>query len=517
MRERITDWLVKWRYLLFGVWLVHVFLIHYFIIGFMSWDGFGHRGFPIIELFQHGEMGKDKYNEWSLTGYTPFVELAHLPFLFVFKLRGLIIGFPLLVFPLCAAAVFAFIHELTGDKRAAMFGAFAYAAVPMVNQQPFTGYIDFAVVGILAYWLFALLRLRRPERRGRAAIRIVIATFMFTMARSQGPYVVVVMFPLLAFALFCTRESWKLRVIDRRGLLLALIAVVIGMAPAVGLQIYKFATYGSPVAPMELSFLGIKVGSGVTMNEYFQYAGLGGDDLGSLLKGFWEGWVWHTEWPVGAFYASRFMAAGLLFILGVAVFPVFARKATRLEWWVLGAGVVVSLMSRDFAVPRWGYTTMLALSLVLGRSLSLLAVTKRWRGAFWAVLAVMSLHLARPEFDLLQFQTRTSFSPQMNVVASKYFVHGGWEVQIYPDHNYQLVLVGATGNNFVLQLFGKRLTNEIVGHVLPEHIGPHCETLRTFAMLRPDVLFVDDLDATKGCPRECVIKSWYCQGWRMRL
>ncbi|CAN5909641.1 hypothetical protein BH11MYX3_BH11MYX3_20440 [soil metagenome] len=517
MRERITDWLVKWRYLLFGVWLVHVFLIHYFIIGFMSWDGFGHRGFPIIELLKHGDLGKDKFDEWSLVGYTPFIELAHLPFLLIFKLRGLIIGFPLVVFPLCVGAVFAFVQELTGDKRAATFGAFAFAAIPMINQQPFTGYIDFAVVGILAYWLFALLRLRHPERRGRALVRFGIATFLFTMARSQGPYVVVVMFPLLAFALFCTRERWKVRVTEPRLVMLAIVAVVIGMAPAVAIQIHKYIAYGSPVAPMELSFLGIKLGKGVTMNQYFQYAGLGGDDITSLLHGFWDGWVWHAEWPLSAFYASRFVAAGLLFLVALVLSPVFARRATRLEWWILGAGALVSLMSRDFAVPRWGYTTMLAICLLIGRSMSVLTTTKSWRGAYGVVLVLLGVHLLRPELDILQLQSRKWLSPQLNVVGSKRFINGGWTVEMYPDHDYKLAILGATGNHFIIQLYGKRLTNDIVGTIPDTALGPQCATLRELTAIRPEILYVDDADLTKDCPeRECVIKGPYCLGWRIQ-
>lgn len=516
MRQRIADWIVKYRFVLFALWLVHVFYIHYFLIGFVSWDGFGHRGFPIIELFQHGDMGKEKFYEWSLKGYTPFIELAHIPFLWLFKLRGLIIGFPLIVFPLCVFAVYAFVHELTNDKRAATFGAFTYAAIPMVNQQPFSGYIDFAVIGILAFWLYALLGMRHENGRGRAAVRLVVATFLFSMSRSQGPYVLVVMFPLLAIALFVAREGWRPRITDRRALLLAILAVCIGMAPAAALQIWKYMEFGSPVAPMQLSFLGIKVGDGVSMNTYFQYAGLGGADIGSLMRGFWDGWVWHAEWPLSAFYSSRLLAAGLLFLLAIVVLPVFARRASRVEWWILGTGMLVSLLSKDFAVPRWGYTTMLAISLIVGRSLSTLADTPRWRGGFWVVLVILGAHLLRPEFDLLQLRTRASVTPQMNVSASKHFVDGGWEVQPYPDHSYKFVIIQAPANNFILPLYGRRLRNEVLGSVLSANIGPRCTNLQWFTLARPDVLYVDDLDYTKNCPRECVISSWYCRAWRIK-
>lgn len=515
MRQRLADWIVKYRYVLFAVWLIHVFYVHYFLIGFLSWDGFGHRGFPIVELFQHGDMGKDKYNEWSLLGYTPFVELAHLPFLWLFKLRGLIIGFPLVVLPLCVYAVYALAHELSDDKRTATFAAFTYAAIPMVNQQPFTCYIDFSVIGILAYWLYALVRMRRPERRGRSAVRLVIATFLFTMSRSQGPYVLVVMFPLLAYALFMTRERWKLQIVDKQGLKLSVIATVAGMAPSIAMQIYKFIEYGSPVAPMQLSFLGIKIGSGFPLDVYFRYAGLGGTDIKSLLIGAWNGWVWHTGWPVGAFYASTYMAAGLLFVLMLAVLPVFKRAATRIEWWILGAGLLVSLMTKDFAVPRMSYTTMLAIALIIGRSLGALVTTTRWRATFFVVLAIVGIHLLRPEFDLLQLKSGTPISAQLNIVGSKHFMSGGWEVGAYPDHHYQLAIVSETANHFVLQLFGKRLTNEVIGTLPAEAAADHCAGMRSFNAAHPDAIYVDDGDLTKDCPRECIIKGWRCLGWRI--
>ncbi|MBL9017299.1 MAG: hypothetical protein JNL83_24135 [Myxococcales bacterium] len=515
MRQRLADWIVKYRYVLFAAWLIHVFYVHYFLIGFLSWDGFGHRGFPIIELFQHGDLGKDKFNEWSLVGYTPFVELAHLPFLWLFELRGLIIGFPLVVLPLCVYAVYALAHELTGDKRAATFSAFAYAAIPLVNQQPFTCYIDFSVIGILAYWLYALVRVRRPEGRVKNAVRLVIATFLFTMSRSQGPYVLVVVFPLLAYALFLARDRWKLRIADKQGLRLAVLAIAVGMAPAIAVQIHKYLAYGSPIAPMQLSFLGLKIGTGVPVETYFQYAGLGGTDVKSLLIGFWNGWVWHAKWPLGAFYASQFMAAGLLFHAAVLLLPVFLRHATRLEKWVLGSGLLVSLLTKDFAIPRMSYTLMLAIALVLGRSLAALAATTRWRAAFFVVLGLVVIHLLRPEFDLIQLKTRKAISPQLNVVGSKHFIDGGWEVPVFPDHDYQLAIVQETANHFVLQMYGKRLSNEIVGTVPAPPPGDRCASYRAFNDAHPDVLYVDDLDLTKDCQRECVIKGWRCFGWRI--
>jgi len=512
---RLSDFVYRYRFVLFAAWLIHVFYFHYFILGFMSWDGFGHRGVPIVELYQHGSMGKWKYNEWSLTGYTPLVELAHIPFLYVFKMRGFIIGFPLFVLPLCVIAVYKLVGELTGNKRAATWGALAYVAIPMINQQPFSNYIDFAVSGILAYWLYAMLRLRSDERAIVRYVRLAVATVLFSLARSQGPYVLVVLFPLIAYAVFCERERFKLRVRDWRGLLTATAVMAVALAPSVALQIWKYLEYGSPIAPMELKFLGVTIGKGFPMDTYFKYAGLGGGDIGSLAKGFFDGWVWHSGWPVGAFYASRFMAAGLLFLLAVVMLPYFLRKATRLELAVLAAGVFVSLLTKDFGVPRWGYTTVIAIAIIIGRTMGELSESRRGRPAFWAAALVLFVHLLRPEFDYLQYRTRQSISARMNIVASKHFLNGVFDVEPFPDRNFKLVIVENPGNNFALHLFGRKLTNEVVGTLRGGYVGPRCEGVLPFLIIEPNAVFVDDDDWTKNCQRECAIKAWVCRAWKI--
>jgi len=518
--ERFSDWLHRRRYLLFAVWLVHVFLLHYFVIGLISWDGFAHRSAPIVELFQHGSMGKDKYFEWSLIGYTPFIELVHIPFLYLFRMTGFLIGFPLVVFPLCTAAVFLLIRELTGDRRAATYGALAYIAIPMINQQPFSCYIDFAVSGLLAFFVYALLRVRASERRGWPYVRLAIATVLFTMSRVQAVYVVVVMTPLLGYALFCTRERFRIRIEHRRKLVLALIAIAAAALPAIALQIYKYYEFGSPTYPVQFKMFGLSLGSGgISRDYYFQLAGLGGDDWGSIAKGFFEGWIWHPDWPIGGFYSSRYMAAGLLFILALALAPVFVRTSNRLERWVIGAGVLVSLLSRDLAVPRWSYTIVLALAIVLGRSLAELARSRRGAPAFWIAISIVLVHLLRPELDMLQLR-ESGFSPRMNVTGSSLFEVApkpSYDVEVFPDLHAKLVIIELTSSNFLLQLYGRRLTNEVVDTIPGDEIGPGCRDLAPYLARDERTWFVDDRDFTKDCVRDCAITGEIgCRAWRIK-
>jgi len=515
--ERFLDLLHRHRLWLFALWLAHAFVIHYQFIGFMSWDGFGYRVTPMVELVKHGAFNAEKFNDWPQIGHTPFLELIHVPFLKVFGMKGLLIGFPLVLFPLSVAAVSAMIGELAGSKRAGTLGALVFVAIPMINQQPFTAYIDFAVAGVLAYWVFAMLRLRADEPGGRRYGRLAIATICLSMARSQGLYMVIVLTPILAYAMFGTRE--KLRVRFAHGPVLVRAAVVLAAAclPSIGTQIYKYYEFGSPIAPMQFSLLGFKIGTGVPIEDYFHYAGLGGSDLGSLAKGTFEGWVWKTQWPVGAFFAGRFMGAGLLFILAVLVLPVFLRHGTRVEKWLLLGGVLVSLLSKDFAVPRWSYTTMLAIVVILARALIVLAASKRFAAAFWAVLAVMLVHLARPEFDILQIKAGY-ISGRMNASQSTMFLEGhADEVRMLPNRRFKVMVIESIP--FSLQLFGKGLTNEVVGTLPGNRVGPKCEGLTPFILGQRRLLFVDDQHFSRDCNRTCVVPwpNYYCGLWSISL
>ncbi len=514
--QRITDFVWKYRFVLLALWIVHAFVIHYLFIGFMSWDGFGHRGFPIVELFQHGDMNKWKFNEWSLKGYTPFIELAHLPFLLAFGMRGFIIGFPLVVFPLCIAAVYLLVRELSGgDRRAAFFGGLVYAAIPMINQQPFTNYVDFAVVGLLAFWLYAVVCLLREEAAPRKLVRLAIATVLFSLGRSQGLYMMIIMFPLIMYGAFGERDGWRIRVRERRLVVTATAVLALACVPTIAMQIFKYIEYGSPVAPMELKLFGIKLGSGVPLDEYFRFAGLGGTDIRSLARGVYDGWIFHLSWPMPAFYASRYLAAGALFVIALLLLPFYLRRASRVERWILASGLLVSLLSKDIAVPRTSYTTVVALTIVIGRAIPLLSGWRPWLARL--VTALVLVHLLRPELDLLQLRQPTPPSPRMNIGGSRFYIEKGWTVPMYADKSRKFVIIEQTGNAFVLEIYGKRLSNQILGTVREDDLGTRCAGLTYWKLAEPAALFIDDLNKTADCRRRCAIPTTWggCMAWRI--
>lgn len=502
--------MVEKRRALFALWWIHVWILHYLVLGFISWDAYGYRGVPIVELVQHGNLGAGKYADWAHVAYTPFVELVHVPFLAIFGLRGLLIGFPVVVFPLCVIAVHRCVRELTSSERAAAFGAITYCAMPMINQQPYAGYVDFAVTGCLAYFVYAILRVRSGTH-GARYVRVAIATFLLTMARLHTFYMVLVLFPVIAYVVFCERQRFRIRIAWRRQLVLAGAAVAIGLLPALGLQIQKYLVYGSPLAPAQFKILGIEIGHGVPMSSYLQFVGAGGDDLASLWYGFRCGWLWNGTWPVGAFLGGG-MGAGLLFIVAVLLLPRFLRTATRLERWLLAVGVVISLVSKDFALARWSYTTMLAIVMICGRAIpDLLATGARVR--FAILSAVLALHLLRPEFDIVQLRYGY-LSPRMNVSGSPFYARGG-NMYIYPSNHYRFVIIEYM--TLTVPLFGKDLSNEVIASVPPAELGPHCENLERFVRADPGVLFVDQQDRTKDCRRLCALRRTSdCAAWHIQ-
>ncbi|HUJ61422.1 MAG TPA: hypothetical protein VLX92_23115 [Kofleriaceae bacterium] len=515
MTDRFCDWLYRRRWLLLAGWVVHAFVLHLFVLGFTSWDGLGYRTAPIVELVQHGALGTDKYFDYAFAGYVPFVELAHTPFAFVFGLPGFLVGFPLVVFPLCVCAVYGFARELTGTTRGAVIGALAYAALPMYNAEPFGGYVDFAICGALAFYLFAVLRLRSSPGGWRSFAVVVLASFAFTMSRAQALYVVVLLAPVACYAAFCERTGWRIRFARRRALAITAAGTLVGAIPTIAIQLVKLARYGSPTFPLQFQVLGWKLGTGLTLADYMHYAGLPDDSWASQGHAFVQGWLLHRGWPCG-FFDSRFMGAGLVSWLAIALAAVFVRRASRVERWLVPAFLAVSLLAHDFVHPRWAYTLALALVAVVARGLPALASGGRAaRIAFWIGASVLVLHMARPEFDIVQVRAG-AFMPRLNVMRSRYFLKDGLAIQPMPDLDAHFVIVQRPGNGYLLPLYGKHLTNDVIGTRFQWELGPHCEGLVPLVHIWPNTLYIDDDDLTKACARECVVPTrGGCRAYRL--
>ncbi len=515
-RTRFADWLHRYRWWLLAGWLVHAVLIHALILGITSWDGLAYRIPPIVELVQHGDLGLDKYWAFPFTGFIPFVELAQAPLLALIGLPGLLLTGPLIVFPLCVIAIYKLGTKLTGSSRSGTFAALAYVAIPMINAQPFSGYVDYVVSAALAYVVYALLEARDSGHPWRAGIRIVIATMLVTLAKPTGLYVCGLLTALLLPALFVVREDGRFRVVGRRALGLAITALAIGALPALSIQIVKYLHYGSPIYPFQLDVLGIRIGSGLPAAEMFAQSGLGAPTWQAFGHSFVAAWLWPDGLP-SVFYDSRSLGGGWVLVVALCSLPTFVRSATRVERWLGVSCVIVSLIARDFWYPRWSYTLVIAICVVIGRALSTWAGSplRPWR--YWLAFAVLILHLARPAYEIWLVSHPGLGGPRVDVAGiSGWFESGPSTIEPMPDLDARFVILEYTRGGFLLPLYGRRLSNEVV-YTVHAAVGVRCDALRFLAARDPSVLFVDDLDLTRGCVRTCEVPApWSsCRAWRL--
>jgi hypothetical protein len=506
---RVHSWLVRWRFLLLALFIAHVVAAHFFVIGFATWDGLGHRVPPVAELVQHGSYGLDKYFNWALVNFRPFIELTNAPFLWLFGLTGLFFAFAFTLFPFCVASIFLFARELTGQRRAAFYAAIAYTLLPIVNAQLEGGYIDWAVPGLIAFFLYALLGLRADAPRVATYGKVALGTFLFSMSRQQAPYLAVFFAAVVGALAFLPAPRLRPKVLG-----LGTLAFAVGLALPVGLQVANYLRYGSPIFPYQFNMLGLKIGEGASIQMQPTLFGLDEYSVRGLLKASLGAWLIPSRWP-SCFYDARVLGAGLFFILAALTLPLSIPRANRETRVLLLACVAVSLGARDFWCPRFAYTLLLAIVVLCGLALASL-VDRPGRGVgYVALLTLVALHALRPEWDVMRIKTG-DFYVRMNVAGSPYYLKDGVDVFLYPDLNAQFVIAEAPGNGFALPLYGRRLTNTVLGSVHKEDIGEHCEGLHAWDGRYPKILVIDDENLTKGCERTCgAFEEGRCIAWQL--
>lgn len=515
MVERLCAWLHRWRFLLGGILLVHHFVLHFLFIGMPSWDGFSYRVPPIVELVQHGRFNFDHYNQWAFLAYVPFVELVQTPFVWLFKLPGVLVGFPLLLLPLCIVAIYKLVRQLTGDATSAFFGASAYVALPLVNEEPFAGYVDFAVSAALSFYLYSLLRAAESDAKLKDLVRVVLATAMYTLCRGQAVYAASILFCVIACLCFIERTGLRIRLTRGRTLARTAAAFGIGAIPSLGLQVWRYYEFGGPIFPYQVQILGRTFGKGLPMKVLFTYAGIPDDSFKSLAKAFVDGWLWPSRLPPIGFYDSRHLGAGLVLWLALALSWFFVRGGKRATFALVGVLTLLSLLARDYCHPRWASSLILAVVVVVGTGMATLARAERARWLFWPVGLLLFLHAFRPEAELLMLKS-SGIGPRMNASASSLFVRGPDAFDPWPDMHARLLIIQEKG--FVLPVYGTKLTNEVITTIPGAEVGPACERIAEIVRSEGDrkVLVVDDLDFTKHCERECVLDGGsMCNAWRI--
>ncbi|CAN5923439.1 hypothetical protein BH11MYX3_BH11MYX3_34010 [soil metagenome] len=509
MPARVLDLLHRYRGWLLGAWLMHAVALHALFIGVPSWDGFTYHYPPAIELVQHGSLGLDKFWVFPFQGLVPVAELVHVPLLAVLGLPSLLITGPLIVFPLCVVGVYKLGRKLTGSVHGGNLAGLAYAAIPVINQQPFAGYVDYIVTAALAYLIYGLLELRDTSRPYRAAIRIVVAMAIVTLTKSSGLYVAGALCAPLLVVLW--REG-----MPRRLLGVAVAALAVGALPALTIQILKTIHYGSPIYPFQLTILGIKIGPGVPAKEMFRQSGLADETWFEMGRNFIAGWIWPPGRPF-SFYDSRSLGGGWVLVIAVGLLPAFLRSASRFEKLLVICCVLVSVAARDFWYPRWSFSLTVAICVVVARAIPELARGGRGRWQFWLAGGLVVLHFLRPAYDLSQLQQPGGIGPRIDLIGSPWFRWGPAAIAPMEDLHARFVIVDYTQDGFLLPLYGRHLTNEVLFTIPRSQLGPRCDAMRFLVARDPTAVWVDDLDLTAECERRCAIPSQWgpCRGWSL--
>jgi hypothetical protein len=515
--ERVHAWLLRWRFHLFALLVAHVVLVHFFVLGLVTWDGFGHRIPPVVELVKHGGLGREKYSDWALVGFRPFVELTNAPFLWLFGMEGLFFAFALTLFPFCVLAVYLFTREVTADRRAALYSAATYVLLPIVNAQLEGGYVDWAVPGLLAFFIYSLLAAGRAAPRVTTYAKIAVGAFLFTMSRQQAPYLGVFFFVVVAALVFVKRDEGSrlgFALSQPKVLAFSAVAFLIGLCPAASLQLLNFVEHGTPIYPYQFNVLGMKIGEGYSLQGQPTLFGLDEYSAAGLFKASIGAWLIPTQWP-RCFFDGRYFGGGLFFITALLSLPFSVPAMNRSVRVLLVSFIVASFGGTDYWCPRFAYTLLLALSLCNGIAVASLLERPSRTPVYVAFLSVFALHALRPEWDIFRIKAGDDY-PRMNVSGSKWFMVGTWNVMLYPDMGASFVIAEAPGNSFILPLYGRRLTNSVLGSVPKGQIGKDCASLHSWDGTAPKVFVVDDENLTKDCARTCVAEqSGHCLAYSL--
>lgn len=511
---KVDSFIQRKRWLLFWVVIIYLVLCHIFFLGYTTWDGFVIRIPPIVELVQNGELGRWKFDCIFTRFRTPFFEFIHAPFLKLFGLIGLYFSFSFVLLPLSMWAVYLFVREITKDSAWATYSALSFLCIPFVNEQPFSGYMDFAVIGALAFFLFTLIRVTfSKDVSVKDWIAFGIATFLFSMAREHAPYLIIIFFVSIQIWMRFQRHS-NAEIQRGRYRTLGLVTILLlAMLPSIISQVKHALVFGSPIFPYQFKVLGIESNAGVWLEDVLKWGGLDDYTWKGMLYAFARGWLWPGTLP-HVFFDSRYLGVGVSLWISVAVIPLIWKQINRNILFMLTVFVGVALIAQDFWLPRFSITLVLAISVILGAAFRAVLKHKRsW--VYNALLMVMVIQLiGRPLYVGLGLTKWDLPYPRANLANSPYFLFKApLANMVYPDWNADLLVVHPVYNKFVLLLYGRDLTNRIVWTLNPESPVNEdtCEEVSRLARHSSRKVLV--IDHTGRLAEKCGLNCFFPTPW----
>jgi hypothetical protein len=395
-----------------------------------------------------------------------------------------------------------------------------YVSIPFVNEQPFSGYIDFAVIGALAFFLFSLLRVLRSDQPSPWLWACwLIATFVFSMSRQHAPYIALVLFVLVILWFLGPGNLRSMRL--QRSWLGLFPTFVLGIAPAIYQHVQRMLEFGSPIYPYQFKFLSLATVAGEPLDTIMRNGGLLSPTWGGKLAAFVRGWLWPGE-LASIFFDSRLLGIGLLLWVGICILPSMLRAMNHQMKLFLLLLVAIGLMTMDFWLPRYAFSLVLVIVIYIGSGLRLLAVKgPRWAYAALLVICLLQL-LGRPLYVGLAMSTFNSSYHHADLADSRWFINGSPDPaatpEIYPDWGADLLIVYPVLNKFVLPLYGRHLSNRIIGKLDPATLGGSCGTIRQLEQgSRRRVIIVDQTGLTADkCSWVCEMpRPWGCMAQRL--
>ena len=498
--------------------IIYFIASHYFFLGYTTWDGFVYRITTIVEVMKYGHLSGDKFFSSYPELLKPFFEFIHIPFLKLFGLKGLYFSFSLTIFPLSILTIYQLVKYLTDNQVWAFFSALVFVSFPFINEQPFSGYIDFAVIGAMAFFIHqSLIAIENYEFNITKNFFFIISILLFSFSRQQAPYIAILLFSMFVII------NYKLKNILIRDHYWTYLTFFAGVFPSLLVQLYNWVKFGSPIYPYQFDAFGIKSTSGYPLYLTLRGAGLQNNTLYEYIFSSIRSWILPNSYPVN-FFDSRSFGAGItlyVFLFSILLFHKYSRQQKSLAISLL----LTSIIIKDFWLPRYAYEVIIMICFQIGGALAYFFENQKKIPYYTLLFLVLIQLFGRPIYSYLIMQQDDAWYVRTNISESPFFPERGTtRVEVFPDNDAKIILVSAV-NEFYLPLYGRNLTNDILAEGFYKLKDQTCEEINEVYFSEKEkfpeqemIMIVDQKDLIASrCDLPCAWEGKYgCLAYQSR-